>query len=363
MIKKNWSGNQTQYIPMNTNNNRKAITKEAIAASLKQIHNINTDTLFSYPHSKQEALLNEVFLDLIGIADGFSKEPKPDEMEQMITNIGNYYEAREDEAIAYHKLIDRMRQQWRLEHPKQAIENITKEEVTTYLLKSHKVQNPETLFYNAEANASVIVDVNRIFSGHFYDSENGALVGELTPMGPAKTAVSYRDYQFDELQSLDDLIQQVKAAVELTAEHYENNKGILQQANTQKTETHNKVNTITTDVVTNYIKQTFHLENPDEVFTDIKTTDPKRYFDIIDTTFFEFAEYWMSKNGFLMTYNPIVDFNYTIRNYPGYDKLNSIDALVEDLQDAIQMKEDHLNEQCRMMDMEQDNTQGQDIKR
>ena len=169
------------------------ITSSTITKALKDVHNININTLFSYPHSRQEELLNGVFLHVLGEAGALKKVPKSSEIDKYLGDIEEYYKGYADKALVYFQQVDKMRQHWRLRHPKTAIANITKDEVSTYLLRGFHIQDPETLFQNPEANKDILQDVQFTFTGHHYQVKDNALLGALTPLGPKLNCVKYEN--------------------------------------------------------------------------------------------------------------------------------------------------------------------------
>ncbi len=182
----------------------KEITKESIEKSLQKHHNLGLE-IFKLPVTLQERYLEPVLKDLTGISDTLMSNDKNTEAfcidnEKQNTRLSSYLD-----------IIDELRLKYIQRFPENAIENLTKKEVISYIQYAHFIEEPETLFYNTEHNMSIINEVVHTLSGSYFEGHFKMLI---TPVfGYPDIQISHPKIRLFDIESLDSFIDAMKQAI------------------------------------------------------------------------------------------------------------------------------------------------------
>jgi len=322
---------------MNTNNNIK-IAGEAIKASLKRLHNIDTDTLFSYPHSKQEPYLSNLFIDLVGDDTEYTSSLLyPPKLKETISAIGKTQnKAKAKQARVFLTQINALRQKYRIKHHRTAANNINRDEVV-WQLRKHQTTDPESLFKNSKANREILDDIYHTFTGNYSESKTLRASFDVSSRA-GKTF--YQGYDIDKIKSLDEFIQYMKLTViDRGLEHYVNIRGRkwdhLLKRESKSNKNKNKPS-LTPKAVTTYIQKITGLENIDDLLR-LKQVHYKTFSDIINCTYDHFIEDWIEEKDWMPDTSDDIYSSNRLGSV-GHAKIDSIDKLVAEIQEFVEFE-------------------------
>lgn len=97
--------------------------------------------------------------------------------------------------------------------------------------------------------------------------------------------------------------------------------------------------------IESYLRFHHDLDNPQDLFV-LKETDPERYIEIVDNTFYKFTHHKLDiQSGELIAEDPKNPlFRFYVFGYPGYHTIEDLQDLAHHMLNAVMLREEKLRD-------------------